>query len=148
MKKRQFLKDADPAAFDVLLGFERYLAKSPLDRKHAHLIKIRVSQLNGCSYCIDKHIDEALKAGEDPRRIFVLAVWHDTPFFSDAERALLALVEEITTVYKHGISDAVYDRAIQILGQEYTTATMMAAIAMNAWNRVGITTGREPQLIR
>lgn len=145
MAKRKFLRDVDPKAFDVMLGFENYLAKSSLNRIHANLIKVRVSQINGCAYCIDKHIEEALKAGEDTRRIFVLSAWRETPFFSTEERAILALAEEMTLIAQHGVSDAVYDAAIAVLGQQYTTEVIMAIIAMNAWNRVGITTGRKPQ---
>lgn len=145
MAKRKFLRDVDPKAFDVMLGFENYLAKSSLNRIHAELIKIRVSQINGCAYCIDKHIQDALKIGEEPRRIFVLSAWRETPFFSPEERAILALTEEMTLISQHGVSDNVYDAAINILGQQYTTEVMMGIIAMNAWNRVGIATGREPQ---
>lgn len=145
MAKRNFLKDVAPKAFEVMLGFEKYLAKSSLNGIHAHLVKVRVSQINGCAYCIDKHIQEALKIGEDARRIFVLSAWRETPFFSKEERAILALAEEMTLISQHGVSDKVYDTAINVLGQQYTTEVMMAIIAMNAWNRVGITTGREPQ---
>ncbi len=145
MAKRKFLRDVDPKAFDVMLGFENYLAKSSLNRIHAELIKIRVSQINGCAYCIDKHIQDALKIGEEPRRIFVLSAWRETPFFSPEERAILALAEEMTLISQHGVSDNVYDAAINILGQQYTTEVMMGIIAMNAWNRVGIATGRKPQ---
>lgn len=145
MANRKFLKDVDKKAFEVMLGFENYLAKSSLNRIHAELIKVHVSQINGCAYCIDKHIQDALKIGEDPRRIFVLSAWRETPFFSKEERAILALAEEMTLISQHGVSDEVYDAAINVLGQQYTTEVMMATIAMNAWNRVGITTGREPQ---
>ncbi|MBB5441363.1 AhpD family alkylhydroperoxidase [Pedobacter sp. AK017] len=145
MNKRKFLKDVDPKAFETMLGFEKYLAGSSLSKIHAELIKIRVSQLNGCSYCIDKHIKDALSYGEDPRRIFVLSVWRDTPFFSEEERVILALLEEITMVSQKGVSDKVYNEALTVLGQKYLTEVMMAIIAMNAWNRIGITTGREPE---
>lgn len=145
MSKRKLLKDVDPKAFETMLAFEKYLAESSLNKIHAELIKIRVSQINGCSYCIDKHIKDALAHGEYARRIFLLSVWRDTPFFSEEERAILALLEEITLISQTGVSDVVYNEAIRVLGQQYTTEVMMATIAMNAWNRVGITTGREPQ---
>jgi len=143
--KRKFLKDTDPKAFETMLAFEKYLAASSLSKIHAELIKIRVSQINGCSYCIDKHIKDALSYGEDARRIFVLSAWRDTPFFSREERAILALLEEITLISHKGVSDAVYDEALEVLGQKYLTEVMMAVIAMNAWNRIGISTGREPE---
>ncbi len=144
MAQRKFLQDADPRAFETMLGFEKYLASSSLNKIHAHLIKIRVSQINGCSFCIDKHIQEALKIGEDSRRIFALTVWQETPFFSEQERAILALSEEMTLIADFGVSDEVYDTALELLGQQYLTEVMMAIIAMNAWNRIGITTGRKP----
>lgn len=145
MKDRKFLKDTDPQAFDVMLGFEKYLAKSSLKRVHADLIKIRVSQINGCTYCIDKHVQDAIQSGEHPRRLFVLPSWRETPFFTQEERAILAFTEDITLISTAGVSDEVYDQALSVLGQQYLTEVMMAVIAMNAWNRVGITTGREPE---
>lgn len=139
-----FLRDSDLKAFKVMLGFEEYLAQSSLQKTHANLIKIRVSQLNGCSYCLDKHIQEALDAGESGRRLFLLMCWRETPFFTAEEQAILALAEEMTLLSPHGVSDAVYDTMLGLLGQQYTTEVMMAIIAMNAWNRVGITTNRRP----
>jgi AhpD family alkylhydroperoxidase len=143
--KRKLLRDADPKAFDTMLAFQRYLTSSSLTRTHAELIKIRVSQMNGCSYCLDKHIREALAAGESGRRIHLLAVWRETDLFTPEEQAILALAEEMTYIHRHGVSDETYDQAIRLLGQQYTTEVMMAIIAMNAWNRVGITTGRTPE---
>lgn len=142
MRSRMLLKDADPKAYDAMLGLEKYLAQSSLQKQHAELIKIRVSQINGCAYCIDKHTRDAVAAGEEPRRIFLLNAWRETALFSPEERALLALTEEMTLIHRRGVLDDVYDEAIRLLGQQYTTEVMMAIIAMNAWNRVGITTGR------
>jgi len=145
MAHRKFLQDVDSSAFEVMLGFEKYLAMSSLCRTHAELIKIRVSQINGCSYCIDKHIQDALKFGEELRRIFLLSTWRETTFFSKEEQAILELAEEMTLISQQGVSDQTYDTAINLLGQQYTTEVMMAIVAMNAWNRIGITTGRIPQ---
>lgn len=128
-----------------MLAFEKYLAESSLTKTDAELIKIRVSQINGCSYCIDKHIKDALKYGEDTRRIFLLTAWRETDLFTIKERAILALAEEMTLIHQHGVSDEVYDTALEVLGQTYLTEVMMGIIAMNAWNRVGITTGRIPE---
>lgn len=143
MSKRKILKVADPKAFQTMLAFEKYLAESSLTKTHAELIKIRVSQLNGCAYCIDKHTKDARKAGETEQRIYLLSTWKEVSIFSAEEKAILALAEEMTFIAKHGVSDKVYDQAIALLGQQYTTEVMMAIIAMNAWNRVGITTNRE-----
>jgi len=128
-----------------MMGFERYLAETSLTKTDAELIKIRVSQINGCSFCIDKHIKDALKYGEDPRRIFLLTAWRETNLFTVKERAILALAEEMTLIHQHGVTDEVYNSALEVLGQSYLTEVMMGIIAMNAWNRVGITTGRTPE---
>jgi AhpD family alkylhydroperoxidase len=145
MSKRKFLKDADPKAFNTMMAFERYLAESSLTKTHAELIKIRVSQINGCSYCIDKHIKDALSAGESGQRIYLLPVWRDTAFFTKEEQAILALTEEMTLIAGKGVSDEVYDNALNLLGQQYLTEVIMAIIAMNSWNRIGITTERKPE---
>lgn len=142
---RMLLKEADPDAFKAMLRFDEYLGKSPLTKTHAELIKIRVSQINGCSYCIDKHIRDAVSYGEEHRRIHLLPVWHEVPFFTMKERAILALCEEVTMISDHGVSDEVYNNAISVLGQPYTIVVLMAIISMNAWNRVGITTKRVPE---
>lgn len=145
MYKRKFLKDADAKAFDAMMGLERYLATSSLSKLHWEMIKIRVSQLNGCAYCIDKHSKDAIALGESAQRIILLPVWRETNFFSKEEQAILALAEEMTLIAGKHVSDKVYDTAIELLGQQYTTEVMMAIIAMNAWNRVGITTGRRAE---
>ncbi|MGN6178273.1 MAG: carboxymuconolactone decarboxylase family protein [Mucilaginibacter sp.] len=145
MSDRKKLNEADPKAFQTMMGLEKYLAETSLTKTDAELIKIRVSQINGCSFCIDKHIKDALKYGEDPRRIFLLTAWRETNLFTVKERAILALAEEITLIHQHGVSDEVYNNALEVLGQTYLTEVMMGIIAMNAWNRVGITTGRIPE---
>lgn len=144
MSKRKILREADPKAFNIMMAFERYLAESSITKTHAELIKIRVSQINGCAYCLDKHIKDALSYGERGQRIHLLAVWRDTNFYTPEEQAILALTEVITMI-SGDVSDTVYDNAINLLGQQYTTEVMMAVIAMNAWNRVGITTDRKPE---
>jgi len=145
MSKRKLLRDADPKAFQAMMAFEQYLAQTSLTKIHAEMIKIRVSQVNGCAYCIDKHIKDAISAGEDHRRIHLLSVWRETDFFSKEEQAILALAEEMTLIAGKGVSGSTYDNAINVLGQQYTTEVMMGIIAMNAWNRIGITTERRPE---
>lgn len=139
---RKTLQEVDPLAFNAMLGFEKYLAQSELKKAHANLIKIRVSQLNGCGFCINKHTQEARTAGETEKRIYLLNAWKEAPCYSAEEKAILALVEVITFIAVKGVPDDIYQQALDLLGQTYTTTVMMAIIAMNAWNRVGITTAR------
>jgi AhpD family alkylhydroperoxidase len=145
MKQRIALGQVDPAAYKALRALETYLNESGLEPRHRHLIKIRASQINGCSYCVDMHVSEALADGEDPRRLHALAVWRETPFFSEKERAMLALTDEVTRL-PNGVSDGTYGAAAELLGEKYLAAVIMAIIAINAWNRVGVTTGMQPAL--
>lgn len=139
-EKRKPIKEIDAKAYQPLLAFEKYLAQSSLQRTHADLIKIRTSQINGCAFCIDKHTREARQVGEREQRLYLLSTWADVTVFTEEEKAVLALTEEVTRIAQHGVSDPVYEKAISLLGYQYTTEVIMAIIAMNAWNRVGIST--------
>ncbi len=145
MKKRMELGRVDPGAYKAMLGLEKYLSESVLESKHKHLIKLRASQINGCSYCVDMHVSEALADGEDPRRLHAVVVWRETPFFSEKERAILALTEAMTHL-PNGVSDEVYFAAEKELGEQYLAAVIMAILTINAWNRIGVTTHMQPSL--
>jgi AhpD family alkylhydroperoxidase len=145
MSTRTKLGKADPAGYKAMIAFDGYLKTSRLSATHHHLINVRVSQINGCSYCIDKHTKEARAAGETEQRLYALNAWRDTPFFTPEERALLALTEEITLIHNH-VSDKTYDEAAALFDEEYLGHIIMAAVIMNAWNRIGITTALSPAL--
>jgi AhpD family alkylhydroperoxidase len=135
----------EPKAYEAMQALEDYLNNSGLDKKHFELIKIRASQINGCAYCINMHTKDARAAGETEQRIYALNAWRETPFFSAEERAILALTEEITNI-KHGVSDKTYEEAAQLLDKHYLAKVIMAAVTINAWNRIGIGTGMQPAL--
>ncbi|PTT03730.1 hypothetical protein DBR11_01260 [Pedobacter sp. HMWF019] len=141
MSKRKSVPESDPKAYKAMLGLEKYLNESSLDKIHAELIKIRVSQINGCAFCLNMHTKDARNLGETEQRIYLLDAWREATFYSKQERAILALAEEMTVLSKHGVSDAVYDHALELLGQQYLTEVIMAIITINSWNRLGITTG-------
>lgn len=135
----------DPAAYKTMLAFEKYFETAALSKTHRELIKIRASQINGCAYCIDMHTREAREQGETEQRIYALNAWQDTPFFTAEERAILALTEEMTLIARK-VSDATYEQAVSLLGEKYVASIMMAVIAINSWNRIGIATGMQPAL--
>lgn len=119
-------------------------ADAGLDQAVIELVKIRVSQLNGCAYCTDAHSAEAVAAGEQPRRIFALPVWRETELFSEQERAALELAEAMTELPAHReVPDEVYRRATTVLGEAAYVAVAWAVTAMNALNRIGVTS-RKP----
>ena len=139
MQTRINIEKVEPAGYKAVLGLEKFIESTPLTKKHKDLIKIRSSQINGCAFCIDMHTKEARKAGETEQRIYALNAWHDTPFFSEEEQAILALTEQVTLINNH-VSDETYNQAAKLLGDTYLAQVIMAIITINVWNRIGITT--------
>ncbi|HEY4111919.1 carboxymuconolactone decarboxylase family protein [Puia sp.] len=145
MSTRIKLGKADPNAYKAIIAFDKYLETSRLSVTHKDLIKIRASQMNGCSYCIDKHTKEARAIGETEQRIYALSAWRETPFFTPEERAILALTEEVTLI-SNQVSDKTYNEAAALFDEEYLGQLLLAAIIINAWNRIGIATGMSPAI--
>lgn len=143
MTTRINIEKAEPAGYKAVLGLEKFIESTPLTRTHKDLIKIRASQINGCAFCIDMHTKEARKAGETEQRIYALNAWRDTPFFSDEERAILALTEEVTLISNH-VKEETYAQAAKVLGESYLAQVILAIITINVWNRIGITTQLVP----
>lgn len=139
MKTRIKIDQVEPAGYKAILGLEKFIESTPLTKTHKDLIKIRASQINGCAFCIDMHTKEARKTGETEQRIYALNAWRDTPFFTNKERAILALTEEVTMIANH-VKDETYQMASDALGETYLAQVIMAIITINTWNRIGITT--------
>lgn len=110
------------------------------------LVRLRASQLNGCTYCIDLHARDARAGGEDERRLWALSAWRETPFFSDRERAALALTEAMTLLPERGVPDDVYVAAAEHFDEHELGQLMFAIVVINAWNRVGVGTRMAPAL--
>src|SRR5436309_1335635 len=98
MTQRLDFYNANPNAIKALLGLEKRISESSLEKSLVELIRLRASLINGCAYCIDLHTADARKGGEDDRRLATLSVWRETPFFTDRERAALAWTEAVTLV--------------------------------------------------
>jgi len=147
MSNRIKIKQVDPAAYKAMAALELYLQSSGLTTKHKDLIKIRASQINGCTYCIDSHARDARKSGETEQRIYGLTSWRETPFFDEQERAILALTEEVTLI-SNKVSDEIYNRAAELFEPLYLSQLIMAIVAINAWNRIGVSTKMEPVLLK
>ncbi|TWV98979.1 carboxymuconolactone decarboxylase family protein [Chitinophaga pinensis] len=143
MQTRFNMPEVAPEGYKALLAMEKYLQTTKIEPLHKELIKIRASQINGCAYCIDMHTKDARKYGETEQRIYALNAWRETPFFSREERAILALTEEVTLI-SHHVSEATYNEAIAVLGEQLTAQVMLAAVAINSWNRIGIATNLMP----
>lgn len=121
------------------------LARSvQLDATLRELLNIRVSQLNGCAYCLDLHIHAARENGEATQRLDTLAGWRESPFFTAAERAALGLAEAMTRLTDGPVPDAVYDEAARHFEQETLAQVIFAITVINAWNRVAVTVQTQP----
>jgi len=135
----------EPAAYQAMEALENILKNSGLNEKHYQLIKIRASQINGCAYCINMHTKDARDLGETEQRIYALNAWRETPFFSPEERAMLAITENITNI-QHGMDEKVLEEAEKVLDRHTISRVIMAAVGINAWNRIGIGMGMQPAL--
>jgi len=131
-----------PDAYRALAALTR--ATPDIDHDLAEIVKVRVSQLNGCAYCVDLHSGLARKAGVSERALFALAVWHESPFFTPQERAALGLADALTLLPSGPVSDDVYaDAAVHFAGP--TLGQLVIVItAINAWNRVMLASGTQP----
>ncbi|WP_222266149.1 carboxymuconolactone decarboxylase family protein [Modestobacter marinus] len=112
-----------------------------LDRLLVELVNIRVSQLNGCGFCLDLHVRRAVKNGETPQRLAVLPAWRDVDLFSATEQAALALAETLTTLPDHHARERERVRARKALTADQFSAVSWLAITMNAFNRISIISG-------
>ena len=148
MSTRIKIDQALPEVYKAMYTLSGATANTPLTPTHRELIKIRASQINGCAFCIDMHTKDARKQGETEQRIYGLNAWRDTPFYTEQERALLALTEEVTLISKGGVSDETYANAVAVLDEKYVAAAIMAIITINAWNRIAISTHLEPVLAK
>jgi AhpD family alkylhydroperoxidase len=140
MQARLKAQKVSPAAYQAMLGLETFVRKqSKLEPALLQLVKMRASQINGCSYCLDMHSKDARADGETEQRLYALSAWEETPFFTDRERAALALTEAITLVGNDHVPDAVYERAAKSFSEQELVNLTVAIITINGWNRLAIT---------
>jgi AhpD family alkylhydroperoxidase len=114
------------------------LDKVAFDPRLRELVRLRASQLNGCAYCVDMHTKDARAIGETEQRLYALAVWRDTPFFTERERAALAFTEAVTLMTADHVPDAAYDATAAQFGDDEIAALLALIVAINAWNAIGV----------
>jgi AhpD family alkylhydroperoxidase len=139
MKTRIKWIDVDPAAYKAMSAMETYVRNSSLDKKLVYLVKVRSSQINGCAYCLDMHAFEARKLGETEQRLYTVAGWREAPFFTERERAALALTEAVTLIAGTHVPDDVYDEAARHFSEQEIVELMMLIVTINGWNRLVVT---------
>lgn len=140
METRLQIDQVEPKGYQSLFPIEKYLQQSELSHTHKELIKIRASQINKCAFCIDMHTKDALAQGESLQRILLLNAWNETELFTPEEKILLKVTEEVTLISESGLSSDTYSKAVKLLGENYLAQVIMAIIAINAWNRLSVST--------
>lgn len=130
-----------PDGYEALHRLSQTVKASGLETSLLELVKMRASQINGCAYCIDMHSKDARAAGESEQRLYALSAWRETPFFTDRERAALAITEAITLVADTHVPQAALDDAAKHFTPEELSRLVYAVIEINAWNRLAITVG-------
>jgi AhpD family alkylhydroperoxidase len=138
MKQRLNPMEVGRGAVRAMYGLETYLSKCGLDQSLLHLLRLRVSQINGCAYCIDMHSKDLRAAGETEQRLYLLDAWRESPFYSERERAALAWAEAVTLVTEGHVPDEVYELARAEFGEEELVNLTLAVVAINGWNRMNI----------
>ena len=137
-----FLDKQHPVVWRALNGLGLKVREAAeaagIDRRTIELLYVRTSQINGCAYCLDMHVGDAVKAGETPQRLAVLPAWRDTALFTAKERAALALTESITELPDHRTSEHAEAYAREHLSADEFSAVSWLAITINAFNRVSI----------
>ena len=130
-------KKISPEGF-MALGNVLQLAAQTIEANLLHIVYLRVSQINECPFCIDLHWRDAIKGGEDPRRLNALSIWADVPFFSDKERAALQWAESVTYMDDQDSMQDSYETALEFFGEKALVDLTYAIVQMNAFNRLGV----------
>lgn len=127
-----------PHGMRNLLAMERYFATTSIKPITRELIKIRVSQINGCAFCLNMHAIDAMKLGETAQRIFLLNAWKETDLFNEEEKVTLELVEKLTLVSTSEIDDDLYTRLAKFYSEEDFANIVLMITQINTWNRINI----------
>jgi AhpD family alkylhydroperoxidase len=122
----------------AMRGLEAYVRQCGLEPSLLELVKTRASQLNGCAYCIDMHTKDARARGETEQRLYALAAWRETPFFTERERAALAWTEVVTLVAEGPIDDEDYEDVREQFDEKALVDLTLAIVAINGWNRLSV----------
>lgn len=146
MTERLAYRQIAADTYQQLRGLHDHLGRVLPDARLRALLEIRVSQINGCAYCLDKHLREARRLGESQQRLDCLAAWREAPFFSEAERAALAWAEALTCIAETHAPDEVYESVKPYFADKQLVDLSVAVAMINLWNRLSIAFRSEPAL--
>ncbi len=138
MHTRIDYKTVAPDGYRAMSTLEVYARRSGLEAPLLELVKLRASQINGCAFCLDMHTKDARAHGESEQRLYTLAAWHETPFFTERERAALAWTEAVTRVADTHVPDDAYEAVRKHFTDKELVDLTFAIVAINGWNRLAI----------
>jgi AhpD family alkylhydroperoxidase len=138
MKPRLDFLANTPDVVRAMMGLHKPLFQSGLEKNLLELMFFRVSQINGCAFCLDMHSKDLRAAGETEQRLYLLEAWRESPFYSDRERAALAWAEAVTTLHNKEVPDDVYEQARAQFSEKELANLTLAVVAINGWNRFNI----------
>jgi AhpD family alkylhydroperoxidase len=138
MKQRLDFYKASPEAIKAMMGLERQVSKSGLEKPLVDLVRLRASQINGCAFCLDMHTADARKEGENERRLATLSAWRETPFFTDRECAARTWTEALTLVADGHVPDEVWNEVHPHFSESELADLTLLVVAINGWNRFSI----------
>ena len=136
MQPRLDYKKTDRSLLEALYGLNTAVDNCGLERSLLHLIKLRASQINGCSFCVDMHTHEARADGESEQRLYMVAAWKESPLFSERERAAFAWTESVTRIAERGVGDDLFAAVRQQFSEDELAKLTIALGMINTWNRI------------
>ncbi|EKF20728.1 carboxymuconolactone decarboxylase family protein [Nitratireductor pacificus] len=136
MEQRLDFWKAEPQLMTAILALNDAAVSSGLEHSLVHLVKLRASQINACAYCVDMHSREARKDGESEQRVHLLAVWHESPLYTERERAAFAWTEKLTRLADGPVDDALYAHALEHFSEQELVKLSVLVAAINVWNRL------------
>lgn len=136
MNERISFAELPRGMVEAVLAVESYVNQCGFDMRLLELLRYRISQLNGCAYCLDRHYKEGIHAGETAMRLYSLPVWEETPFYTERERAALRWADAVTLLADHTIDDALIDEMLRHFNKQELANLTLVVAQMNTWNRI------------
>lgn len=128
--------DLPDGLMQIMLDVEAYVAKTGLDKSTLELMRTRVSQINGCAYCLDMHSKEAIAAGESIQRLISVSAWRETPYYTPQERVVLEFAEILTRLEEGVQLDQIYEELLKYFTKHQVAHLTLAIAQINSWNRL------------
>ncbi|WP_431220771.1 carboxymuconolactone decarboxylase family protein [Leifsonia xyli] len=143
MTDRIQIPSVAPEGYRKVINLDGYVG-TKVEEPLGDLVKLRASQINGCTYCVDMHSVDLQGRGVPLRKVFAVVTWRESPWFTDRERVALELTEAITLIHQDGVPDDLYQRALAEFGEDGLADLILAIATINVWNRIAIPTLMQP----